>query len=287
MDPSSISLCMIVRNEARALPCRLKAASQFASEIIVVDTGSTDGTPGIARGFGATVAAFDFSFADFSAARNFGLGLATGAWILALDADETIPPESVSIVRELGAAGANAGYYFERLNQSRVAPAVTADYVVRLFPNRAAFRFRGRVHETADDSILRAGGLLLRSGARILHDFAANPEARRLRNLRYIEILNEEIAADPGDSTRLDFLAAEYHQLGMYRTAARIMERIVRARPLDARAHLHAGMYHLLHTGERERAREDLLEALRLRPGYAEAQSFLELAGKPSRVAAA
>jgi O-antigen biosynthesis protein len=287
MDPSSISLCMIVRNEARALPSRLKAASGFASEIVVVDTGSTDGTPGIACGFGATVAAFDFSFADFAAARNYGIGLASGAWILVLDADESLPPESVPIVRELTASGAYAGYYFERLNQSRTAPAETVDYVVRLFPNRTAFRFRGRVHETVDESILRAGGALLCGGARILHDFAANPEARRLRNFRYIEILNEEIAADPGDSTRLDFLAAEYHQLGMYHTAARILERIVRARPLDARARLHSGMYHLLHTGERERAREDFLEALRLRPGYAEAQSFLESAGKPGWVAAA
>jgi cytochrome c-type biogenesis protein CcmH/NrfG len=90
-------------------------------------------------------------------------------------------------------------------------------------------------------------------------------------------ILNEEIAADPGDHSRLVFLAAEYHQLGMFDLAAQTAERIVRLRPLDPQAHLHAGVYHLLYTRDRHRARSDFHEALRLRPDYPEARSFLKL----------
>jgi O-antigen biosynthesis protein len=281
MDPHSISLCMIVRNEARGLPSRLATAREYAAEIVVVDTGSTDGTPELARAYGARVVQFDFSRADFAAARNFGLGRASGAWILALDADETLPSESIAVVRQLAARGGNAGYYFERLNLGAHPGEETVDHVVRLFPNRPEYRFRGRVHETADDSILAAGGVLRPAGARIMHDYARDAASRRRRNLSYIEILNEEIAADPSDTTRLDFLAAEYHQLGMYQTAARITEAIVRARPLDARAHLFAGVYHLLYTDEREQAREDFLEALRLRPGYPEAEEFLKQANRP------
>jgi Flp pilus assembly protein TadD len=55
-----------------------------------------------------------------------------------------------------------------------------------------------------------------------------------------------------------------------------VAERIVEVRPNDAVAHLHAGVYHFLYTGERDRARVDLQTALRLRPNFEEARSFLE-----------
>ena len=197
---------------------------------------------------------------------------------MVLDADEILQPSSVPLIREFAARDENAGYYFARLNREPGSEAPRTDYVVRLFPNRPAYRYRGRVHETIDASILAGGGRLVRTAISIDHDFASDPEARRRRNLWYIGILNEEIAADPGDSSRLDFLAAEYHQLGMFDRAAEIAERIVSMRPLDAQAHLFAGVYHLLYnTPDRARARADFREALRLRPGYAEAQSFLEL----------
>ena len=134
-----------------------------------------------------------------------------------------------------------------------------------------------RVHETIDASILAGGGRLHQTGIRIGHNFATDPEARRRKNRWYIEILKEEIAADPDADSRLDFLAAEYHQLGMFDEAAAIAERIVERRPLDARAHLFAGAYHLLYKSDPARARADFSQALKLRPGYAEAQSFLEL----------
>ncbi len=97
------------------------------------------------------------------------------------------------------------------------------------------------------------------------------------KNHWYIEILKEEIAADPSDDSRLDFLAAEYHQLEMFDEATEIAERIARVRPLDPRAHLFVGIYHLLYKPDLVRARADFNQALKLRPGYAEAESFLRL----------
>jgi len=277
MGAHTISLCMIVKDEERVLARSLDSASGLDAEIVIVDTGSTDLTCDIARRYGAQIAAFDFSPVDFSAARNQALALAGGRWILVLDADEVLDPASMPRIQELVAADENAGYYFERLNFRPDTQRPARDHVVRLFPNRPDYRYRGRVHETIDASILSGGGRLVATSIRLVHDFALDPEARRRRNLWYIGILNEELAADPGDHSRLDFLAAEYHQLGMFDQAAVIAERIAGARPLDAQAHLHAGVYHLLYTFERERARADFAEALRLRPGYAEAQSFLQL----------
>jgi len=285
MGASAISLCMIVKNEERALARCLDSIRGLAGEIIIVDTGSTDSTRAVAERYGAKVNSFDFTFVDFAGARNHALAQAGGRWILALDADEILQPAGIPLIQHLVARNENAGYYFQRLNRRQNSEAAMTDHVIRLFPNRPDYRYRGRVHETLDAAILAAGGRLVPTEITIEHDFASDPETRRQRNLRYIAILNEEIAADPSDHSRLDFLAAEYHQLGMFEKAAEIAERIAVVRPLDPQAHLHAGVYHLLYKVDRARARADLMEALRLRPVYPEAQSFLELLEQQERAA--
>ena len=279
--PVALSLCMIVKNEGRSLRACLDSVRGLAGEVIVVDTGSSDDTPRIAGEAGARVIPFDFTRADFAAARNHGVAQAGGQWILVLDADETLDPATAPLIEKLAAANENAGYYFERHNHS--ADGETTDHVVRLFPNKPEYRYRGRVHETIDDSILAAGGRLQKTPVRIHHNFSTDPEARRRRNRWYIEILKEEIADNPADDSRLDFLAAEYHQLEMFDEATEIAERIVQARPLDARAHLFVGVYHLLYKPDLPRARADFNQALKLRPDYAEAESFLKLVDERER----
>lgn len=72
-----LSLCMIVKNEESYLPTCLESVRGVSDEIIVVDTGSTDHTPTIAREFGASVYEYQWHD-DFAAARNFGLEKARG-----------------------------------------------------------------------------------------------------------------------------------------------------------------------------------------------------------------
>jgi glycosyltransferase involved in cell wall biosynthesis len=275
--PNVLSLCMIVKNEERNLARCLDSVHGLAGEIVVVDTGSTDGTPALAANYGAEVIPFDFTMVDFAAARNRALERASGQWILMLDADETLDSAGAEAIKRLVASDENAGYFLERHNHSSDSESPFTDYVVRLFPNRPDHRYRGRVHETVDASILAGGGRLIKSGIRIDHNFSSDREARHCKNRRYIEILKEEIAADASDYSRLDFLAAEYHQLEMFDEATAIAERIALVRPLDARAHLFVGIYHLLHQLDPLRARADFNRALRIRPGYAEAESFLNL----------
>src|ERR1700693_4486759 len=246
---------MIVKNEERNLPRCLDSVQGLASEFIIVDTGSTDQTPSIAARYGAQVIPFDFSIVDFAAARNHAIAHARGQWILMLDADEALASESAPKIEKLIALGENAGYFLERHNHASDSETPVTDYVVRLFPNRPAYRYRGRVHEIIDRSIQSGGGRLLKTDIRIDHNFSSDREARRRKNHWYIEILKEEIAADPTDDTRLDFLEAEYHQLEMFDEAVEIAERIVRARPLDARAHYFLGVYHLLYKADLVRAR--------------------------------
>jgi tetratricopeptide (TPR) repeat protein len=220
---------------------------------------------------------FDFGVVDFAAARNHAIARAKGRWILVLDADETLDRAGAPMIETLVALDENAGYFMERHNHSSNSANPMVDYVVRLFPNRPNHRYRGRVHEIVDASILSGGARLHKTAIRIDHNFSSDQEARRRKNHWYIQILKEEIAADPSDSSRLDFLAAEYHQLEMFDEATEIAERIARIRPRDARAHLFVGLYHLLHKLDPVRARADFSQALKLRPRYAEAEYFLQL----------
>jgi glycosyltransferase involved in cell wall biosynthesis len=78
---------MIVRNEEASLAACLSSVADLVDEIVVVDTGSTDGTKEVAARFGARV--LDFPWCeDFAAARNESLPYARGNWILWLDGDE-------------------------------------------------------------------------------------------------------------------------------------------------------------------------------------------------------
>lgn len=275
MQHRTVSLCMIVKNEEQRISNCLDSVKALVDEMIVVDTGSTDGTVRIAAQYGAKVSCFDFSTVDFAAARNFGLAQASCQWILVLDADEVLEARTAPLARRCMDFGGNAGHFFARRNHYAGSRRFTTDYVVRLFPNRMEYRFRGRVHETVDASILAAGGRLQRSGVFIDHSSSQGEEERRRKNEWYIELLKEELAANPGDDRPLDFLAAEYHQLGRLDLAADAAERLAEVRPLDPRAHLSAGIYRLIHKADPFSARAAFEQALKLRPGYVEALSFL------------
>ncbi len=86
---ATLSLCMIVKDEAKNLPRALASVKDLADEIIVLDTGSGDDTPMIAAAAGAKVN-FLMWGDDFAIARNASLDQATQDWILVLDADETL-----------------------------------------------------------------------------------------------------------------------------------------------------------------------------------------------------
>jgi len=280
--PGALSFCMIVKNEERDLPGCLASVRELASELIVGDTGSTDETVRVATENGARVVPFDFAKADFAAARNCTIGQAMGRWILVLDADERLEAGGAGKIEALIAKNENAGYFLERHNHASDSTTAITDHVVRLFPNRAEYRYRGRVHETVDASILAGGGRLIPTDIGIEHRFVSDGDMRRRKNRWYVEILKEEIAADPKDSTRLDFLAAEFHQLEMFNEAAAVMEEIVRMRPRDARARLFLGTYHLLYQRDAARARGDFEKALELKPGYEDALAFLRSMDKES-----
>lgn len=96
----TISLCLITKNEAGNIERCLRSVVGAVDEIIVVDTGSTDATPELARQYGAQV--YTVPWRDnFSEARNASLALAGGDWILFLDADEELAAGSHDALHHL------------------------------------------------------------------------------------------------------------------------------------------------------------------------------------------
>ncbi|MDE3196043.1 MAG: glycosyltransferase family 2 protein, partial [Acidobacteriota bacterium] len=131
---------MIVKNERARLPRCLDSVGDLCREIVIVDTGSTDGTREVAMSYGARVSSYDFAVIDFAAARNYALDRATGRWVLVLDADEVLQRASAPLVRDLVGLNLNAGYYVERVNRHADPMRAMVDFPLRLFPNRPDYR---------------------------------------------------------------------------------------------------------------------------------------------------
>ena len=83
----NISVAIITLNEEDSIERTLKSV-QWADEIIIVDSGSTDKTLDIAREYDATV--FTRKFDDFSSQKNFAVSKCRNEWVLSLDADEVV-----------------------------------------------------------------------------------------------------------------------------------------------------------------------------------------------------
>jgi glycosyltransferase involved in cell wall biosynthesis len=112
--PLTLSVAIITRNEEANLP-RTLASVRWANEIVIVDSGSTDGTSVIAREFGAKF--FVEEWKGFGGQKNSAVVKCTGDWVLSLDADEEI---SAELAEEIGAlldgTPAHQAYFLPRRN---------------------------------------------------------------------------------------------------------------------------------------------------------------------------
>jgi GT2 family glycosyltransferase/predicted Zn-dependent protease len=211
-----VSLTMIVRNEEGNLPDCLRGLDQLFDEIVVVDTGSTDGTKAVAESLGAKV--FDFPWVDdFAAARNAALDRATGEWAFWLDADDRLDAENREKLKALFAAlpDGNAAYVLK----CRCVPhgpggsAMVVDHV-RLFRRDPAVRWEHRVHEQVLMPVRRAGHPVHFTDVRIDHVGYADPALRGRKLERDLRLLRLELAERPDDPFTLFNAGSVSNELG-------------------------------------------------------------------------
>lgn len=218
----TLALSMIVRDAAADLERCLESARHAVDEIVVADTGSTDGTLGIACRLDARVLAIPWEN-DFARARNRALAEIRSDWVLVLDADERLDPEAVAVLPALLSAPSVAGYQVTirnytlslddrlwdrpavpndfRLPEAKPYPAYVTHQNVRLFRRAPEIHFVGRVHESVGPSIVEAGARLAEAGILIHHfGLAAGKEIRRRKNELYRELGLRKVQEMPADA---------------------------------------------------------------------------------------
>ncbi|HKZ09981.1 MAG TPA: glycosyltransferase family 2 protein [Rhodanobacteraceae bacterium] len=177
--PSTYALltaCVITLNEADRIAACLDSLA-FCDEVVVVDSGSTDGTREIAAAHGARV--IEHTFEGFRAQKDFAVGQARHEWVLCLDADERVTATLRASIEAARHSGFDnfAGFRFARsteyfgafLRHGNAYP----DRVLRLFDRRRGGWRAGReIHEHAvvDGNVTTLAGDLEHVAYRSLDD---------------------------------------------------------------------------------------------------------------------
>lgn len=148
-----LSVCLIVRDEAEALPGCFASLAGLKAELIVVDTGSQDHSCELALTHGAQVENLPWQ-ADFSAARNRALELAGGDWVLMLDADERLEPQSIALLKNLltDPPPGLPVYQVPVHSLDAAGETLSVRLLPRLFPRHSLLSYQGQLLETLDYS---------------------------------------------------------------------------------------------------------------------------------------
>lgn len=186
MNAPTLSVCVVTQNRAKLLAGALGSVRGLATELVVVDGGSTDETVAIARAE-PNVRVLERPFDDAAHQKNFAIEHARGDWILVVDDDERIGPRMRRRIPKLVRHPKRRWYKFPRYWLVDAAPLRYVDAAL-LYPDRQLRLFRNDpFFRYADEPCVhhhfpregRGPGRKLR-GAHIFHlDFLVSDRAGR------------------------------------------------------------------------------------------------------------
>lgn len=222
----SLSVVLITRDAAHLLERTLRAVS-FADSILVVDSGSTDGTRELAARLGAKVLVQP-DWKGFGFQKNFAIERAEGDWILNLDADEVVDPTLAEEIRRVTAVcGSVSGYSMRRVNYfcgERIRFGHSRpSYVDRLFQKGKGRASDHRVHER----ILIEGPTEKLGGE--LHHFTTESISHRLRK-------NDEYAGTAAEEWFREGRRAGWADLLLVMPLSVVRDLVLRGGILEGRA---------------------------------------------------
>ena len=179
-----LSVAIITLNAASQLEACLQSA-RFADEIVVVDSGSTDGTQTLAERYGARV--IPQPWLGFGPQKQFAVDAAQHDWVLCLDADERVSPELQSAIEQALQQPATGAFRFARCNRflGRYLKHGEGypDWSLRLFDRRHAHWSDDAVHEKV---VTQAAVGTLRGD--LLHDSAETLASYLTKQNRYTSL---------------------------------------------------------------------------------------------------
>jgi tetratricopeptide (TPR) repeat protein len=210
VDPL-LTAAMIVRGEESHLPACLESIRDVVDEIVIVDTGSKDETVSIARSFGALVHVHPWS-GNFAEARNVGLELATGTWILCIDADERLRPISPATVRARLETAAEIALRV----RLRLFAGATPAWEYRLWRSDPRIRYVGKMHERVTMAIRSVAEEERRpiGESELLLDHVGYHGDQTHKHARNVPLLRAQLADDPIDTYSWHHLAVALDGLG-------------------------------------------------------------------------
>jgi tetratricopeptide (TPR) repeat protein len=275
--PEGISLCMIVKNEERFLEACLRSVEGIVDEINIVDTGSTDRTLEIAAKFGARIEHREWRN-DFGWARNEALAMATKRWVLVLDGDEEIAPESRRQLLDLRTTPAYMSVVYCRIHNDTSeygSASMMSHSLPRIFPATPRIRYKGVIHEmlVSDEGATKSTAVI--TPIRILHrGYMSDVIGAKKKNERNAPLIQRATELDDNDS----FAWFNYanHLIGNGRNDEGIdsMQRVVdMERGKEMRGYVPLAYVFLAgtlasHRGEIDRATEIIDECLERLPNY-------------------
>lgn len=293
-DQQSISLCMIVKDEEHHLARCLASARPVVHELVVVDTGSADRTVAIAEAFGARVVRHAWHD-DYAAARNVGLAVARGEWILVLDADEVLSPRDYLRIAQAAGDEKTAAWQVTTRNyvhqstcqgwqtssgeypDEEMAEGWYPSVKVRLFRRDSRIRFAGVVHEMVE-SALRSAGYAIRNADFVVHHYGELDTAATLeKKERYYRLGLAKLEQSPGDPVLLAELAVQSSELGRLGEALELWDRLLERQPENPEALFNRGGVLLLLKRYRESV-DSSRRATQLAPSLKEAWLNLVMA---------
>jgi len=205
MSDPKISLCMIVKDEEELLPQMLESVKGAWDELIVVDTGSTDGTVELALKAGAKIRVHPWE-ENFSKHRNQSIDYATGDWILIMDADEVLVDGSVDRIRlgvkekehDLLVFGVKSFTDNGAHHSNGGSP--------RLFRSGLGIHYEGRVHnqlifEPHPEKMNHCGASILHYG------YDLSPEKMKVKREMSLRLLRKSVEEKPEDFSATHHLA--------------------------------------------------------------------------------
>ncbi|MDD5457331.1 MAG: glycosyltransferase family 2 protein [Candidatus Margulisbacteria bacterium] len=153
MEKILLSVAIITKNEKENIRQCLQSIS-FAGQIVIVDSGSTDNTLEIAAEFGCEI--YSEAWRGFGPQKQSAIDKCSQPWILVLDADERIPPDTANIIKKIVTDSnvKDAGFSFPRKNYFQGRWIKHAgwwpDRIVRLFRKEAGRITTAMVHESVE-----------------------------------------------------------------------------------------------------------------------------------------
>jgi glycosyltransferase involved in cell wall biosynthesis len=191
----SVSCAMIVRDSEPTLERALTSVRPHVDELVVVDTGSVDRTVDIASRYADVLSSFQW-IDDFSAARQHAFDLASGDWIMHLDADDELHGGE-NLRRGLASLDDDIGAIHLRYVTGRDSRGgITTEFWRERCVRRDWYRWRGAIHEVLIP--VRPSRTVREESIWVEHHGHGDGDASLRRNIRILErVVADEATPDP------------------------------------------------------------------------------------------